>query len=52
MQDLFPESKWQKILGPQKTIHSTKDTRQEVLWINYPLPESQSDSNSVQRELF
>lgn len=52
MDDLFPKSKWQKILGPQKTIHSTKDTRQEILWINYSLPQSQSDFDSVQRELF
>lgn len=35
MTELFPVSKWNKIPGPIKTIHSTKDTRQEVLWTNY-----------------
>ena len=37
MDDLYPKAKWTKIMGEKKTIHSTKDTRQEVLWINYPL---------------
>lgn len=35
MNDLFPAKKWFKTLGPEKTIHSTKDTRTEVLWTNY-----------------
>lgn len=35
MNDLYPSSKWEKYSGPQKTIHSTKDKRQEVLWVNY-----------------
>lgn len=35
LDDLYPSTKWQKILGPVKTIHSTKGTRQECLWINY-----------------
>jgi DNA adenine methylase len=32
---LYPAKRWRKVVGPQKTIHSTKDTRSEVLWINY-----------------
>ena len=35
LDDLYPSTKWQKILGPVKTIHSTKGMRQECLWINY-----------------
>lgn len=35
MNDLFPAPKWHKHIGPEKTIHSTKDTRQEVLWLNF-----------------
>lgn len=35
MNDLFKPGKWIKTFGPDKTIHSTKDTRTEVLWTNY-----------------
>lgn len=35
MDTLYPPPKWQKILSRQKTIHSTKGTRVEALWINY-----------------
>ena len=35
MKELFPNSKWKKTLGNEKTIHSTKGTRTEVLWTNY-----------------
>jgi len=35
MAKLFPSSRWFKTLGPQKTIHSTKGSRCEVLWTNY-----------------
>lgn len=31
----YPPKRWRKIVGPEKTIHSTKDTRREVLWVNY-----------------
>src|SRR3990170_8735755 len=37
MDELYPASKWKKHLGPLKTIHSTKDKRQEVLWVNYDI---------------
>lgn len=39
MEELYPISKWKKIYGPEKTIHSTKDIRQEVLWVNYDIEE-------------
>lgn len=35
MAEIFPAKRWVKILGIDKTIHSTKSTRQEVLWTNY-----------------
>ena len=35
MDKLFGPGKWFKTLGARKTIHSTKGTRQEVLWTNY-----------------
>lgn len=35
MDDLFNPQQWIKTVGPEKTIHSTKDVRREVLWTNY-----------------
>lgn len=35
MADLYPSKQWFKTVGPEKTIHSTKDKRVEVLWTNY-----------------
>lgn len=41
MDKLFPAKRWVKTLGSDKTIHSTKSTRQEVLWTNYkPHPQA------------
>jgi DNA adenine methylase len=40
MDDLFKPGKWFKTLGPDKTIHSTKGTRTEVLWTNRAYPVS------------
>ncbi len=37
MNDLYPTRKWKKHYSPEKTIHSTKDIRQEVLWVNYDI---------------
>ncbi|MBT9147746.1 MAG: hypothetical protein DDT32_01511 [Syntrophomonadaceae bacterium] len=33
MEHLFPAERWFKTMGLDKTIHSTKGTRQEVLWL-------------------
>ena len=35
MNEIYPEPKWHKTFGDEKTIHSTKDTRTEVLWTSY-----------------
>lgn len=35
MDRLFNSRRWHKTVGADKTIHSTKGTRQEVLWTNY-----------------
>jgi len=45
MNELYPAKKWKKILAPQKTIHSTKDVRQEVLWVNYDIRGFESKAN-------
>ncbi|MEQ1745990.1 MAG: DNA adenine methylase [Saprospiraceae bacterium] len=37
MNDLYPAHRWHKHCSPEKTIHSTKDKRQEVLWLNYDI---------------
>jgi DNA adenine methylase len=37
MEELYPSRKWTKVYAPEKTIHSTKDIRQEVLWVNYDI---------------
>lgn len=46
MEDLFPPSQWHKTQGLDKTIHSTKGTRQEVLWTNYD-PKNQKNQKSL-----
>lgn len=33
IEELYPAPRWKKHLSPLKTIHSTKDKRQEVLWV-------------------
>jgi len=35
MEELYPHPKWRKFISPERTIHSTKGTRSEVLWVNY-----------------
>lgn len=35
MDELYPAPRWRKIPGPERTIHSTKDKRREMLWVNY-----------------
>lgn len=41
MNELYPEPRWSKNVGPSRTIHSTKGKRTEVLWTNYDPQESQ-----------
>lgn len=47
MNDLYPADKWQKHYGLEKVIHSTKDTRQEVLWVNYDMDQLKKNKKSV-----
>jgi len=35
MDKLYPSPKWKKSRSPERTIHSTKGKRSEVLWVNY-----------------
>ena len=35
MDELYKSGRWYKTFGTNKTIHSTKDKRREVLWTNY-----------------
>ena len=35
MEKLFPPKRWLKTQGADRTIHSTKGIRQEILWTNY-----------------
>ncbi len=43
---LYPRGGWYKHITAPKTIHSTKDKRQEVLWTNY------HPRDFIQKELF
>jgi len=47
MNDLYAAPAWRKHVSPEKTIHSTKDKRQEVLWVNYDLAELRRKQNSA-----
>ena len=42
MEELYPVHKWTKFYSSAKTIHSTKDVRQEVLWVNYDIKKLKS----------
>jgi DNA adenine methylase len=44
MNELYRQPKWKKHFGPSKTIHSTKDKRQEVLWTNYELDDKKDST--------
>jgi DNA adenine methylase len=35
MDELYPAPRWRKAVSPERTIHSTKGKRAEVLWMNY-----------------
>lgn len=44
MDDLYPKSKWFRTFGTERTIHSTKGVRKEVLWTNYDASDKQQPS--------
>ena len=35
MRQLYPARRWRRIQGRSRTIHSTKQARREVLWVNW-----------------
>jgi len=47
MNDLYPSTKWFKHFSELKTIHSTKDKRQEVLWLNYDINKVRNKQNKI-----
>ncbi len=52
MDRLYPSPKWTKHYAPEKTIHSTKDKRQEVLWVNYDLKELHKTEHQDKDDFF
>ena len=49
MRKLYPTPKWRVHSSPERTIHSTKDKRVEVLWTNFDLD---TDAIKPARDLF
>ncbi|MCP4598633.1 MAG: DNA adenine methylase [Neptuniibacter sp.] len=45
--ELYVSPQWHKTLGPKKTNHATKGTRQEVLWTNYNPNQIESDNDTM-----
>lgn len=43
---LYPPNRWRRIVGPERTNHSTKDTRTEVLWVNFD-PDQNRNNGSL-----
>lgn len=37
-EEIFEDHGWERIDAEEKTMHTTKDTRQESLWVNYEPP--------------
>lgn len=52
MDELFKGKRWFKNQGPNKTIHSTKGKRSEILWTNYDPKIQPADTSNVQKGLF
>lgn len=49
---LYPASKWHKTVSPERTNHSTKDKRVEVLWTNYDPQQIKHNGRHSHGELF
>jgi len=49
---LYPASKWHKTVSPERTNHSTKDKRVEVLWTNYDPHKIKHNGRHSNGELF
>ncbi len=50
MDELYPAPKWRKFSSSQRTIHSTKGTRIEVVWMNYDPAKKKSDQPFLEFE--
>jgi DNA adenine methylase len=51
-EELFEDHGWQRVDDEEKTMHTTKDTRQESLWLNYEPPNREiADSGAEQQTL-
>lgn len=42
-EELFEEHGWNRVDAEEKTMHTTKDERQESLWLNYEPPDREVD---------
>jgi DNA adenine methylase len=49
---LYPAAKWHKTVSPERTNHSTKDKRVEVLWTNYDPQKIKHHGRQPYGELF
>lgn len=51
-EELYGGDKWVRIDDEEKTMHTTKDTRQEALWLNYEPPNREvSGTDATQQTL-
>ena len=48
MDQLYTAPKWKKHFSSLRTIHSTKDKRQEVLWVNYDIHQLKNSNTLFQ----
>ena len=52
LDQLFPASKWHKTIAQERTVHSTKDKRVEILWTNYDPRQITRNGKPAHGELF
>jgi DNA adenine methylase len=52
LEKFYPAEKWHKTVSPERTNHSTKDKRVEVLWTNYDPHKSKHNGRHTHGELF
>ena len=52
LEKLYPDTKWHKTVSPERTNHSTKDKRVEVLWTNYDPHKIKHNGRHTHGELF
>ena len=52
LDQLYPASKWYKTITRERTVHSTKDKRVEILWTNYDPHRITRNGHHTNGELF